>query len=204
MAGCRPLTPEERAAAYAYVGAAASPRGEALAARNTALLAMGFSTSLRARSLLSIRVGDVVQDGRVRQTVEIRAANMKGRKAHEAEIVEPAAWALASWLGWIRAWGLDRRDRPLWVTGPGGEALGYHGYWRLWRSLKRDLGFGGKIATHSARKTGANEVRRATGGDMVFVQGFLGHQDLRNTQRYVAGLEAAERRAVVRSIEWAA
>jgi integrase len=92
MKGCRPLTDQE-------VALISRSFGGAYAARDRALFILGIKTAVRIAELLSLRVGDVWQHGRVVDQPTVRPAHMKQKREGRTVPVHPdAKTALAAWL----------------------------------------------------------------------------------------------------------
>jgi integrase len=75
MRRCRPLTDAE-------VSLVAKSFGGTFAARNWALFIVGHRTGFRISELLSLRVSDVMQHGKVLDQIAVLRRHMKGGKAH--------------------------------------------------------------------------------------------------------------------------
>lgn len=74
MKGCRPLTDDE-------VHLITKSFGGAFAARNKALFVVGHRTGFRISELLSLRVGDVMQHGKIIDQISVQRRHMNGGKA---------------------------------------------------------------------------------------------------------------------------
>src|ERR671910_693821 len=72
MKGCRPLSDEE-------ITVVSRSFGGTYAARDRALFILGLKSGFRISELLSLRVGDVLQHGRLVDQVTVRRAHMKQR-----------------------------------------------------------------------------------------------------------------------------
>ena len=96
MRGCRPLTDAEIAR---VLGALAGPT----AARDRALFLLGLKAGFRVSELLSLRLGDVFQAGRIAARVTVARRHVKGRTAGRTVLLHPAAKAaLAAWVFALR------------------------------------------------------------------------------------------------------
>ena len=87
MQGCRPLTPEE-------VDEILVSFGGRFADRDKALFVMGVYTGFRITELLSLRLRDVHQFGKVVPRVTISRGIMKGKRASRTVALHPFAQAL--------------------------------------------------------------------------------------------------------------
>src|SRR5262247_1219845 len=92
MKGCRPLTDEE-------VTVLQQSFGGRYAARDKALFLLGVKSGFRISELLSLRVGDVWQHGRLVDRVTVQRRHMKKKLEGRTVLLHPEAKAaLASWL----------------------------------------------------------------------------------------------------------
>jgi site-specific recombinase XerD len=64
--------------------------------------------------------------------------------------------------------------------------------WRIIKAIARENRFDGKIATHSTRKTLAQQAEDVFGGDIRKVQKILGHKSLSSTEHYTRSYKAEE------------
>ena len=105
MAGCRPLTSEEVALVLAsFDGPYAS--------RNKCLFTTGIRTGFRINELLSLRVQDVEQHGKILDRIHVEARFMKGRRRGRTIVLHRQAQeAIAAYLDdYEKKWG--RRMAP--------------------------------------------------------------------------------------------
>jgi len=136
-------------------------------------------TGLRANDLLLLRK-DALQAGQHTNKIHL---TQKGERSRVLPFDgAPEAWA-AVWKHW--------RGRPealLWELVAPGASRPRSGYAALRRYLLRaadQLGLEGKVHLHRLRRTGAVRVAQFTGGDVVAVQRFLGHEQLSSTAAYL-------------------
>jgi integrase len=96
MKGCRPLTdPEIALLTHSF--------GGTYALRDRAWFVVGLKTGFRIAELLSLRVGDVWQHGRVVDQVTVRRAHMKQQREGRTVPLHPdAKAALAAWVRQLR------------------------------------------------------------------------------------------------------
>ena len=92
MKGSRPLSNEEvRLVAKSFHGA--------YAARTKAMFILGVRSGFRISEILSLRVGDVYQHGKVGDRVSVQRRNMKGETQGRTVLLHPEARAaLSVWL----------------------------------------------------------------------------------------------------------
>jgi len=73
--------------------------GGQCAARDRAIFALGRYTGERISAILKLRVGDIVQAGRVMNSVIYRRANRKGKTESRVVALHPKAkWAQTAWI----------------------------------------------------------------------------------------------------------
>ena len=89
MRGSKPLTEEEIRALVNNLGPA-----------DKALFLLGLKTGFRISELLSLTVGDVVSNGKIKDRVTVQRRNMKGKKSSRTVLLhEEARQALKEYLG---------------------------------------------------------------------------------------------------------
>jgi integrase len=198
MSGCRPLSQEEVAkAAEAFSGR--------FAVRNRCLFILGVLAGFRIREMLSLRVADVTARGKVRLTVRVARRHMKGKQ--ESRVVYLAPEARRAILDQIRELGYPAPDSFL-FRAQGGEnkAISYTQARRVLQDAFGSCGIAEDVATHSMRKTFANEtyefmlaqVAEGRGVDpFMEVSQALGHKDPKSTTHYLS-FRDENRRAAIR------
>src|SRR5918994_2914390 len=96
MKGCRPLTEAE-------VDLVQRSYGGVYADRDKALFLLGVKSGFRISELLSLRVGDVSQHGRLVDRVTVQRRHMKNQREGRTVLLHPEAKAaLATWLLTLR------------------------------------------------------------------------------------------------------
>lgn len=193
MRGCRPLNPGEVRQALDRL------RGSRLAMRDRCMVQMGLYTGFRISELLSLRVGDVLQGGRVLERVVVERKNMKGkRSSRDVKLNERARLALAAWLPVLFDWRGGGDDTYLFQSTKGGR-LTRRQAGRVLERLASELGLAPKVATHSLRKTfagaiyqrGLNTWRPGEELPVRVVMKALGHRSVDATEKYL-GLDVAQ------------
>lgn len=191
MRGLTPVEPDEfDAIAAAFTGAGAI--------RNRTIWILGCCTGYRISELLSLTVGDISVNGRVRDRIEVLARYCKRKQRSRAVALnDQAKEALSLWLAHLRR-------RP----GYGPTVTLWPGFHRGWRPIthhafRRRLweataaaGVTRRVSTHSMRKTFAGAVWSATGRDIRQTQVALGHQAISSTACYLASCDDAIESAV--------
>jgi site-specific recombinase XerD len=179
MAGCRALTPSMN---------------------NASSRCANVKAGFRISELISLRVKDVVQYGKIADRVEVARQHMKGKHhSRSVPLHADARKALARWLPILHArlGGMLPGETPVFCSRVKDAATG------LPRAISREQGWrilteafatnelSGKTATHSLRKTFAVRVHAVYGGDLRKTQKALGHQNITSTLHYLA-LDDAE------------
>lgn len=181
MKGCRPLSEAEAADVL-------SSFWGRFANRNKALFVLGTKSGFRIAELLSLRIGDVVQAGKIVDRVTVRRANMKKKMEGRTVLLHPdAKSALASWLTELKDIGYLAADDFIFQSRKGSNRpIGKVQAWKVIHGSALDAGVGGKVGTHSMRKTFANAVYEKLGRDLVRTQKALGHRNINSTVSYLS------------------
>ncbi|MDR1508809.1 MAG: tyrosine-type recombinase/integrase [Synergistaceae bacterium] len=147
--------------------------------RDRLLFIMGINTALRISDLLSLTVGDVMDnEGHISNTVELK--EKKTRKTKRFPLNESVRSALSDYL--TERQGCNRSE-PLFPSQKGGT-LGRGHAWRIINAAGKSVGLE-NIGTHSLRKTFAYHVYKMTGEDIGLVQKLLNHSVAKITLRYI-------------------
>lgn len=181
MKGCRPLTDAEAADVLAsFYGR--------FAKRDRALFVLGTKSGFRISELLSLRIGDVVQGGRVVDRVSVRRANMKKKIEGRTVLLHPdAKTELVAWLEQLRGQGYMAADDFVFQSRNGSNRpITRVQAWKVIHRTAVDAGLTGKIGTHTLRKTFANAVYDKLDRDLVRTQKALGHRNINSTVSYLS------------------
>ncbi len=190
MRGCRPWSDKE----LSEYEQAFSGRYRL---RNLALFVLGSRSGFRVSELLSLKVGDVYSNGHIVDRVSVARRHMKGKKQSRSVYLHPKVKPyLRQWLYELRQRGFMLSSDWLFVRDDGLKPISRHQVWRILKDLARSLGHGGKIGTHSMRKTFANKVWIVTKGNLILVQKALGHIDINSTVSYLSFREEDIDRAI--------
>lgn len=193
--------------------------GARTAQRDYALIALALATGLRSIELASLDVGDIVRERQGDHAAwwlvlpDVKTKGQHGGRTLPLapDLVETLTVYLAATdRRWERA---DDRKTPLFVSGQHGQQrLSLRHIRRIvdrvetqWLALR---GAAGEIGTadgrllspHALRHSTAiallqgNEHQRRPPASVEHVRGWLGHFDIRTTQRYLAHLESREHR----------
>ncbi|OIO03147.1 MAG: hypothetical protein AUJ49_04930 [Desulfovibrionaceae bacterium CG1_02_65_16] len=203
MQGCRPLEQREIEQALTALNGSRTRR------RDRCLLLMGIYSGFRISELLSMRVWDVVQYGKVLTRVRVARKHMKGsRKSREVALNVKARKALAEWLPTLFRWRGNLPDTFVFQSMKGGAITRQHAA-RIMRGLAARFSWPPQIGTHSLRKTFAKGVYEQAckhwrpGRELPIrvAQKSLGHRSSEVTERYI-GLDEAAVDSVVLALDF--
>jgi integrase len=181
--------------------------GGRYALRDRCYFEMALQMGLRVSEMLSIRVGQVYQYGRVVDELSIDRKHMKGGKAGKASgrtlpVFAPTKPHILAWLqrmaGLLKMKDVKDLDPalPLFlsrVRNPDGSrrAIARETAWRIIKTIARDNELPGAVGTHSTRKTLARKAMTWS-KDIRVVQKILGHKSLQSTECYLRSLTDRE------------
>lgn len=191
MRGCRPL--EDREVNDIIKSLSNTNK------RDAALFLLGIKSGFRISELLSLKVGDILQAGRIVDRVTVARRNMKKRVEGRTVLLHPdAKAALTEWLDEL---GTDENITPdtyvfLSRKGENRPVSRVHA-WRVLHQAFVDSDLTGKLGTHSMRKTFANKVYDALGHDLIKTQRALGHRSINSTACYLSFREEDIDRAIL-------
>jgi len=181
MKGCRPLTDQE-------VDLVAKTFGGKYGDRDRALFLLGVKSGFRVSELLSLRLGDVVQSGRLVDKVTVQRRNMKKKTEGRTVLLHPVAKAaLTAWINELKTEGYMTTDTFVFQSRKGqNRPVSRVHAWRVLEEAYGSNEMTGKLGTHSMRKTFANKVYDALGRDLVKTQRALGHRNINSTVQYLS------------------
>jgi integrase len=184
MKGCRPLSDEE-------ITVVSRSFGGTYAARDRALFILGLKSGFRISELLSLRVGDVLQHGRLVDQVTVRRAHMKQRmEGRTVPLHAEAKHALAAWIDELRDGGRCPATTYLFRSRQGGNRpITRIQAWQILTEAYRTNELTGKLGTHAMRKTFAAKVYTRLQHDLVKTQRALGHRNINSTISYLSFCE---------------
>jgi integrase len=194
MKGCRPLTEEE-------VTLVQQSFDGVYAARDKALFLLGVKSGFRINELLSLRVGDVSQHGRLVDRVAVTLQHMKNKREGRTVLLHPEAKAaLATWL-------LTLCQRPgctaqtfVFRSRKGvNRPISQVQAWRILHEAMTTNELTGKLGTHAMRKTFADRVYQQLNHDLVKMQRAMGHKNINSTVAYLSFVEAEIDAAILAS-----
>jgi len=185
MKGCRPLTDQE-------ADAIAESFGGPYAARDRAVFALGRYTGERISAILALRIGDIVQAGRLTDSIIYRRANRKGKTESRTVALHPRAKrALTSWINQLAKGDILTAGDFVFRSRKGiNRPISRVQYHRILKEAVQPNELTGKVATHSMRKTFADHVYQALDRDIFRLQKAMGHKNINSTVQYLSFNEA--------------
>ncbi len=150
--------------------------------RDRALLALLYGGGLRVSEAVGLRLGDLALRAHAADDSSgVLRVTGKGAKERLVPLGGEARARLEQWLGEGRPRRTARADRVL--LSRGGLALDRHRAFRIVREAGCAAGLKQIVHPHTLRHSCATHLLLG-GGDLRAVQEFLGHADLRTTERY--------------------
>lgn len=181
MKGCRPLSPNEvQSVLRAFSGA--------FALRDAALLITGIKTGFRISSLLSIRVRDVLQHGKLVNELYVQRANMKGKiEGRSVPLHQEAREALAKWLIELNRQVELTPDSFVFLSRKGAnKPISRIQAWRILEAAFQKCNLMGVLGTHSMKKTFADRMYDKLNGDIFKIQVALGNKSIDSVLAYLS------------------
>ncbi len=162
--------------------------GGQYAARDKAIFAVGRYTGERISAILHLKIGDVVQAGRIADAVTYRRASRKGKVEGRTVKLHPEAKkALAVWVNQLAKDTVLVADDFVFQSRKGqNRPISRIQYHRILKDAIQVNELSGKVATHSMRKTFADRVYEALGRDIFRTQKALGHKNINSTVQYLS------------------
>ena len=181
MKGCRSFTDQEADDIMKSFG------GQ-YAARDKAIFALGRYTGERISAILRLNIGDIVQAGRIGDSVTYRRANRKGKVEGRTIKLHPKArTALTGWISQLGKNTILLPENFVFQSRKGtNKPISRIQYHRIFKEAVEVNGLTGKVATHSMRKTFADRVYEALDRDIFRTQKALGHRNINSTVQYLS------------------
>lgn len=172
MSGCRKLSKEEIQEVYQLL-----PR-----LRDKVLFQFGLATGFRVSEILSVKVGDVLQYGRVIDRVRVKRSNMKGNFTRDVVMSNPLKLAI---MELIQEQGL-KEEQYLFKSRKGmNKPISRVQAWSILTTAFDKAKLIGPLGTHSMRKTFASAIHSALSYDLIRTQKALGHASMTSTVKYL-------------------
>lgn len=190
MIGCRPFTDDEIARLR---DAMAGP----YATRNRALLVLGVRTGYRISELLSLRVCDFLENGKLRERVAVARRFMKGgkkgRKSKKKRTISVSGRSVIlhreagkAVLAWITEAGLKDDDYVFSQPGHTVNPITRQSAWQILRAAADRAKIPWPGGTHAMRKTFAGHVYEKLKHDIFRTQKAMGHSSIGITAKYLS------------------
>jgi integrase len=194
MKGCPPLTEAE-------VDLVQHSFGGVYAARDKALLLLGVKSGFRISELLSRRVGDVSQHGRLVDRVTVQRQHVKNKGEGRTVLLHPEAkTALATWLLTLRQLpGITAQSFVFRSRQGENRPISAVQAWRILHETVTTNELTGKVGTHAMRKTFANRVYHQLNHDLVKTRRAMGHKNINSTVAFLSFVEDEIDQAILAS-----
>lgn len=160
MKGCRPLTDSE----------IATVKESFIRTRDKALFMLGLKAGLRISELLSLKVGDVYQHGRMADSVYVERKYMKKKiEGRAMPLHQEGKDALSVWVKDLEKAGKAEPSSPLFKSRKGSRSITRVQAFRVLKEIYETNGMIGKLGMHSLRKTFANRIYERLDRDLIKV-----------------------------------
>jgi len=154
------------------------PQNSPLNIRNKAMLELLYATGLRVTELISLKISDL------HLTMGFVRCFGKGAKERIVPLGDIAKSALEIYLKDARDMLVKRHpDEHALFVNQHGRPLSRQGFWKILKTIARDLGLKADITPHTLRHSFATHLLD-NGADLRAVQEMLGHSDISTTQIY--------------------
>jgi integrase len=165
MLGSRPLTDQEVKLVLANL----------TSARNRALFTLLLKTGYRISEGLSLKVSDCIQYDKIKDSITVSRSNMKGKNRSRTVVLHDDAKKVLIEMGVLQ---MNPKDKLFPISRT--QAT------RIFRKAVNKAKLGGKVTTHSARKTFAKKIYHALKKDLIGTQKALGHVSMNSTVSYLS------------------
>jgi integrase len=194
MKGCRPLSEDE-------VELIRQSFGGTYGLRDQALFLLGVKSGFRISELLSLRVRDVSQHGRMVERVTVQRRHTKKKIEGRTVVLHPdAKAALADWLMRLQQMAEMTPQTYVFQSRKGlNRPIGKIHAWKILHEAVITNELTGKIGTHAMRKTFANRVYHQLNHDLMKTQRAMGHKNINSTVAYLSFVEEEIDRAILAS-----
>ena len=160
--------------------------------RDRAIFMLGIYTGFRISEILSLKIQDVLSGSRIRNSVTVQRAFMKGKKSGRTMPLHARAQSgIKEWIDSIAGMNSDGCS-PLFPCQRTQKRLSPRTFWG---NLKYAASHAGVstcgIGTHSMRKSFTSRLwsSELIGKDLAKMAKLLGHRDPANTLRYIQFLD---------------
>jgi integrase len=189
MIGCPALSPKELKLALASLSGR-------YVLRDRALIMLGVRSGLRISELLAIKISQVWDGQKIVTRFYVNREATKGKHAGASIVMHPEAAQVLSC--WIESGGLgDCPNGYLFPSQRQGGCLGRKSAWKVLHRAFQEAGVTGMAGTHCMRKTFANNVHKALGGDLFRTAKAMRHSSPLTTLRYLSFKQEEIDRAIL-------
>ena len=165
------------------------------ALRNRALVMLGVRSGLRISELLAIKVGQVWAGDKVVDRFYVYRQATKGKEAGASIVMHPEAALYLS--RWIKSDKLTGKPESYLFPGQTNGHLNRRWMWNVLNRAFKSAGVTGMAGTHCMRKTFANNVHKALGGDLFRTSKAMRHTSPLSTLRYLSFKQEEIDRAIL-------
>jgi site-specific recombinase XerD len=162
--------------------------------RDKCLFVVAVSVGYRISELLSLKVKNVFEHGKVANRATVQKCNTKGKIEGRSVVLNEYAKEM---IGQLIKEGNLTENMPLFGSRKGNGSIGRKHAWKILTKAFNDCSLEGNLSCHATRKTFAANVYKASGKDIVKVQAALGHRSLSSTSSYLASTSAETDEAVL-------
>ena len=155
----------------------------------------GIRSGLRISELLALKVGQVWDGNKVVDRFYVRRQATKGKEADASIVMHPEA---AQYLSrWIKSGKLTGKPENYLFPGQTNGHLNRRWMWNVLSRAFKAAGVTGMAGTNCMRKTFANNVHKALGGDLFRTSKAMRHASPLSTLRYLSFKQEEIDRAVL-------
>ena len=150
--------------------------------RDYCLFVLGYRTGFRISELLSLTVDSVYSNNKVRDTIKVWRRDMKGGvSSREIPLHSEAKEAIEKYLFTL----IIKNSKAKLFKSRQDSCMSRSRAIGIYKEIASKLQLSGSIATHSARKTLAGNVYKASGNNLLVTQRALGHASITSTIKYI-------------------
>ena len=151
--------------------------------RNRTLVFFTFYTGFRIQEVLSVKIFDVLQYGKISDSVYLQKENTKGKREGRVGVInDKCKIILQEYIDHYKLG--DKEDGLLFFSRKGG-GLQTRQARKIFDDAFSTCEFTGKVSCHTARKTFAKKVYKAVGNSLPDLQRAMGHSDISSTSKYI-------------------
>jgi integrase len=175
MKGCRPLTDIEIESVMTKLETT----------RDKTLFQVGLNCGFRISEILSLKISDVIRNGKIMDSVSVERKYMKRKQEGRTVLLNQKAKNALQAL--VIEMGNASSDSFLFKSAKGfNKPLTRIGAWCALKKGFDAAKLDGKVATHSMRKTFAAKIYEKLNGDLLGVQKALAQKNYNSTLAYLS------------------